>query len=848
MAMSMKKFLETYFKLVRLNEMRSDDIERWVQFESLVKKADLTKNMADWVKLLEKDPITGNIIIDPADGFYKLINLDPNELSDDDWKELFLNTQNAMSGLVARRKSYANLGEDDIVNFIDDNKDRFEKAWGDTKEATPETEAAIDYLVNKLDDLLKKNPDLFRQLGLSYVNIHELKAKVARKDYNKAEFQKEIRDIAQKYTEFVYDDSKKIAGIDKDAENLADEFRANNVGFISNDYAGWITPEVDAAKLADFKLHYPDFMQTLYKNQKVLDAFKQHEGQNNQISSAIAVAKEKVDYANPDSKDYVSPKRSDELTLMQQVKKYVGDTYENLFEKYTKLRGDRIYLNPATKDVCKAIDKAGIKPTDGLGKIVETASNIKANLKGKHNASAAFEWLESTLNDFKNDSNMAKSFAGALKNGRQMKNLIAELIMKAAKDAQDPKNGKTKEDVIKNVKIAMEVLSIIKYANTTSKIMGAIKDDKELFNFMSNKDLSWNKNAGVQFVTSALDKSVRAAFIGIGYGATLLTNTIRKSGSKFNQKFKNKGMKNSYKTWNTKNTADKDELNTRVAADVAGASADAMNRDANVMRKGAALVGLGVAGGGAADVELKQKELDTTGRQDELKAQYALEPYEQLLQQLQQVLDIKKKLEPIEAQEAPLRAEIIAGGPDKDVKVAELTALLNSKKDLVEQLEKFRDNIDLSIVGDGILNIDLITTDGILNIDLITTDGIEHIMDHIQNVDPGYQNAVLDYELISQENAEKQQHINDFRKATEEIKNSQASMDRRAKELADWDKKHIDVYNELMAYWDFLETGRDSHTGKLYSWRPGNAENKQKPMRADALAKFAAFRSGYHAA
>jgi len=836
MAMNMKKFLETYFKLVRLNEMKSDDIERWVQFESLVKKDDLTKNMADWVKLLDKDPATGNIILD-ADGFYKLIDLNPNDLSDDDWKELFLNTQNAMSGLVAQRKSYANLGEDDVVNFIDDNKDRFEKAWGDTKEATPETEAAINYLVDKLDDLSKKNPDLFRQLGLSYVNIHDLKAKVARKDYNKAEFQTQIRDIAQKYTEFVYDDSKTIAGIDKDTENLADEFRANNVGFISNDYAGWITPEVDAAKLADFKLHYPDFMQTLYKNQKVLDAFKQHESQNNQISAAIAVAKEKVDYANPESKDYITPKRSDELTLMQQVKKYVGDTYENLFEKYVKLRGDRIYLNPASKDICKALDKANIKPTDGLGKIVESASAIKAKLKGKNNASAAFDWLESTLKEFQDDSNMAKSFAGALKNGHQMKNLIAELIMKAAKDVQDPKNGKTKEDVIKNVKIAMEVLSIIKYANTTSKVMGAIRDDKELFSLFSNKDLSWNKNAGVQFVTTALDKSVRAAFIGIGYGATFITNTIRKSGSKFNQKFKNKGMQNAYKIWNTKNTADKGALNARVAADAAGTSADAMNRDANVMKKGAALVGLGIGGGGAADVELKQKELDTTGRQDELKAQYALEPYERILNQLQQVHDIKEKLEPIEAQEAGLRATVMAAGPDKDVKVAELTALLNSKKTLVEQLENFRDEIDLGIVGGGVVDIDA-----------VAAADIEAIMDHIQNVDPGYHNAVLDYELISQENAEKQQYIDDFRKATEEIKNSQASIDRRAKELADWDKKHVDVYNELMAYWDFLETGRDSHTGPLYTRRFASADKNQKRLNPQALARFAAFRSGYHAA
>ena len=144
MAMNLKKFLETYFKLVRLNEMKSDDVERWVQFEGLVKKGDLTKNMADWAKLLKRDA-AGNIELD-VDGFFKIMDLNPDELSEEEWKDLFLNTQNAMSALGAQRKYYANTGEDDVVSFIDDNKDRFGKAWGETKEATAETKNGIDDL------------------------------------------------------------------------------------------------------------------------------------------------------------------------------------------------------------------------------------------------------------------------------------------------------------------------------------------------------------------------------------------------------------------------------------------------------------------------------------------------------------------------------------------------------------------------------------------------------------------------------------------------------------------------------------------------------------------------------
>ena len=38
-----------------------------------------------------------------------------------------------------------------------------------------------------------------------------------------------------------------------------------------------------------------------------------------------------------------------------------------------------------------------------------------------------------------------------------------------------------------------------------------------------------------------------------------------------------------------------------------------------------------------------------------------------------------------------------------------------------------------------------------------------------------------------------------------------------------------------MAYWDFLETGRNTHTGNLYSWGLGSAKKKQKNFNGSAL-------------
>ena len=70
--------------------------------------------------------------------------------------------------------------------------------------------------------------------------------------------------------------------------------------------------------------------------------------------------------------------------------------------------------------------------------------------------------------------------------------------------------------------------------------------------------------------------------------------------------------------------------------------------------------------------------------------------------------------------------------------------------------------------------------------------------------------------------------INDYENATENLKELNDRIQKRNDTVNNWDDNHKDKYRELMAYWDMLETGRDSHTGKMYSWTPGSAKDKQK--------------------
>ena len=101
--------------------------------------------------------------------------------------------------------------------------------------------------------------------------------------------------------------------------------------------------------------------------------------------------------------------------------------------------------------------------------------------------------------------------------------------------------------------------------------MNSLKEDKELFNFLSNKDLSWNKNEGVKFVTAAIDKSFRIACLGIGYGGTFAVNRFRRFGTKFNGRLKNEKMRQSHEDWLAKRGAERLAARGTHGADTAAA-------------------------------------------------------------------------------------------------------------------------------------------------------------------------------------------------------------------------------------------------------------------------------------
>ena len=95
--------------------------------------------------------------------------------------------------------------------------------------------------------------------------------------------------------------------------------------------------------------------------------------------------------------------------------------------------------------------------------------------------------------------------------------------------------------------------------------MDAIR--KEPLSIFSDKGLSWNKNEGMQFVTNALDRSIKYAFTSLGYGITFVGNAIRLSGSKIK---KTTGALNQERKAHLQADADaKNSLDAKIASEQA---------------------------------------------------------------------------------------------------------------------------------------------------------------------------------------------------------------------------------------------------------------------------------------
>lgn len=511
MASNMNDFLLEYYKRLIFREM---PIEQFVHFCEYLDKDDLGGHMKLWKEeLLERDPADSTKYLKDPAGLYVRKDL-PNpetgdwELPPDEWEKLFKAFNNAFQAMDASKKSfkYENKPNAFLKKYFGKDGQLFSYATAD---------GAAETKIAELKSILTAHETGMKQLLRGYFNDDfswkDLIDGINSKKYNTdPKFRKTLIDIAEAIAYNTLTTPSSVLSMVGHRLN----FDAIAKGFESS--------TINPAKMTQFKLIYSDLMKELYTN---TDAFKYFSASDpTKISKSLNEAKSVLDYNNADSKDYISPKREDELTLPQRLSEWWDNTYSNYLEKYVKLRPDHIFFSPYAKAIFKEIDTLKIKPTDGLDKIIENSKNISAALKKKYKkAPGHFDWFIKTLEELKSSMGKGKAFEKALQDGRLVNIMVQEIIVKAIR-----------ENKIDEAKTTMELLATLRYTLTSSKIMDAFnKSDLKIF---SDKDLSWNKNEGIQFVTSAMDKGIKATLRLVGYTVTGLGNIIKRRGTKFKGK------------------------------------------------------------------------------------------------------------------------------------------------------------------------------------------------------------------------------------------------------------------------------------------------------------------------
>lgn len=808
-------FLLQYFMQMRFNAMPPEIRAR---YDAYSKNDDFRGHMKEWKKYLMMPDGSKKPLPDPNGPDY--------HLNDEQWNALFLEFQSAFRKMAENRKNFTNaidfsVNNDKIINFLDEYfgfGKLFDKASAGQAAETQITDLAS--LLNTHKSILEIKLQEWGLLdsGFKYKNLLD---GIKDKKYNTdSEFQGRLINVAKYITSYTQSNSYYA---DNELINKISNHNFNEIINGFDDEA--IVPNKNVPnKLAAFKQEYDILLHKLYSNNAIRDAFP-----SDKIKDTYNRAKENVNYDDPNSKDYIPPKRKDDLTLPQRISEWADDTYADVLEKYLKFKGDRLYFSPQAKQIVAAIHKAKIKPTDGLGKIMDSADTIKKELLYKSpEATEHFEWFEKTMEDIKNT--MPNAFEGALKNGTQLKAIVSELIMTAVRDNK-----------IEEAKTAMETLSVIKYGYTTSKIMDAFNSQE--FVLFSDKELSWIKsgNEATKIVATAMDKSIKKALQVAGYGVTAAVNAIKLSGSKF--KGVRGRLKKEQEQWTKKTVADK-------------AFQQKMTQRLNAQNQ--------------TDINKKRNEQQQLNQ--------ALQRGQQAINNINDYNAQKSALETAQNQDNADKAalEQRANDPTYQNALANVTRhneLTNEYNDCIQQRPRLIREINTLDTQINNIQADPTITQiekdvrcrPLIESKIQNENKLDNIQQRLQNIpgelsqitsNPNWvneQRIVQQFNIDTQalqsrisQNESQQSRLNQWYAAEKNINELNEQIDKRKETMRKWDKNHTDQYKELMAYWDMLETGRDTHTGKMYNWfKRLSAEEAQKQFDTNKNTYISDHLSGY---
>jgi len=783
MAMDMKDFLYKYFAVLNLMAMDEPVLAR---FNDWVAKKDFpNKHIKAWTTDFPQS----------TPGQWSKADLpDIKQLDDVEVENLYILLRDVFRSMAANKADFRDNG--DAIKFVD-------KYFGPGKlfENT--------HIKNNVEQDIRRFIELL--LNGNYIKLgyrqHSILAEVQRnrKSVNDSDVKEVVSDAVYEFASNVPDYENLIS-----SQTLRGIIRA-------------LEPDnnVPDTKLDDLRKQAPEIFETLCKKSAIRDIFKNND-QHQTITRQIDQALSRTDYTGKiNEANYIAPKYKDSRKNPQQwIDQKLKDTYNNVLKKYLTAHRDNVFIKKTSKTIFGAFDKAGLKPTDGLSALIDKSGEIVGKLRGKEPFDAAdhLDWMTKKLKTYK-DNGLGDEIDGALRWGYQMRRIINQLI----KDA-------VKEGKVEQAKTAMEVLSVMQYGTFTSRTMDAInKTDLTLF---SDGGLSWNKNEGIQFVTKAMDKTMKFGFQAAGYAITGLYNRARKIGTKFNNSGDLKTLADTEKTKidakrlkeeTDKNDADADDdlviqSNEPIAERVADYISRTYNLDIDEARQ--------FIDNKEKDMKIQMQNMRES--QEEMQnfqeKHNEYEQYKQIVDEVNNVAshiasaknnrdkvmqDIANKRRELSSK--PYIANLITGevmGPEEEKQhEAKLLAELDNLKNLYGEKDS-----ELARLQDIQSNPSVYRDPAQQKMNMLNADNTAYL-----DAERNFNAAQIEYNRLVNDGV-----YNDLNAKMTEYSNAQEKVDKarndkqvRQDNWDKWDQNNKNNYLELMAYWDFLQTGKTKNLFRL---------------------------------
>ena len=248
------------------------------------------------------------------------------------------------------------------------------------------------------------------------------------------------------------------------------------------------------------------FFNRIISKDKLRDAVTARGGD---IAKWISAGLKESNYKDGDDK--VGQKFTDRKRFFARAQSAVNGYFADTWDKWGNKHKRHIYQTHA-RYVVDALFKEKVKPTDGLGKVLEKLDGISA--KQPVPVQKQIKWMKEKLGAMSNTT----QFKEALTHGGQMQQIVNEIVAAVKSDAD-----------MESAKMTLETLAVMSSTMATSGVREELH--KMDFTIFSDPSMSFNKG-GLGVLTKAVDKTLRFATLAVYEAGNFVANAIKKSGGR----------------------------------------------------------------------------------------------------------------------------------------------------------------------------------------------------------------------------------------------------------------------------------------------------------------------------